>query len=68
MLRPASSRQHPAAGLSPNLPNFYIIKPLHELKTALKSDIILTEKTEKALSEYRKGSDTQKEKMLFLMN
>jgi AbrB family looped-hinge helix DNA binding protein len=44
----------------------YIIKPLDDLKPALKDDILFAEMTEEALSEYRKGSFKQKEKAAFL--
>ena len=44
----------------------YIIKPLDELKPALKDDILFAEKTEEVLSEYLKGSFKRKEQEAFL--
>ena len=44
----------------------YILKPLDELKPALKDDILFAGKTKEAFSEYRKGSFKQKEKDAFL--
>jgi len=44
----------------------YILKPLDEMKPALKEDILFAAKTEEAFSEYRKGSFQTKEKDTFL--
>lgn len=44
----------------------YIIKPLDEMKPALKDDILFAARTEEAFSEYRKGSFQKKEKGAFL--
>jgi AbrB family looped-hinge helix DNA binding protein len=38
----------------------YILKPLAELETALKEDLLFAEKTEQAFEEYRKGTFTKK--------
>ncbi|MFA5212863.1 MAG: AbrB/MazE/SpoVT family DNA-binding domain-containing protein [Methanoregula sp.] len=44
----------------------YILKPLDELKPALKDDIIFAGKTEEAFSEYLKGSFKRTDKDTFL--
>lgn len=44
----------------------YILKPLDELKPALKDDILFAARTEEAFSEYRKGSFQKKERDAFL--
>ena len=44
----------------------YILKPLDELKPALRDDILFAGKTEEAFLEYRKGSFKRKEKDAFL--
>jgi AbrB family looped-hinge helix DNA binding protein len=44
----------------------YILKPLDELKPALKDDILFAEKTEEAFIEYQKGSFKRTEKDTFL--
>ena len=38
----------------------YILKPLHELESSLKEDILFAEKTERAFQEYQKGVFTRK--------
>jgi AbrB family looped-hinge helix DNA binding protein len=44
----------------------YILKPLDELKPALRDDILFAGKTEEAFSEYRKGSFKRTDKDAFL--
>ena len=44
----------------------YILKPLDELKPALKDDIIFAGKTEEAFSDYLKGSFKRTDKDTFL--
>jgi AbrB family looped-hinge helix DNA binding protein len=38
----------------------YILKPLDELESSLKEDILFAEKTEKAFEDYQKGVFTRK--------
>ena len=38
-----------------------ILKPLHELETAVKEDVLFAEETERAFLEYHKGRFTRKE-------